>query len=71
MYIWSLNYLVELFMLYSDYTMTTLADYNRDRKGKNKKVWQKKRIEKERERKRVELLDVYANRDREEIRNKV
>lgn len=71
MSIWSLNHLVELFMLYSDYTMTTLADYNRDRKGKNKKVWQKKRIEKERERKRVELLDVYANRDREEIRNKV
>ncbi len=43
MSIWSLNHLVELFMLYSDYTMTTLADYNRDRKGKRIKRCDKKK----------------------------
>jgi hypothetical protein len=66
-----LNQLVGLFMSYSDHDTTTLTDYNRKEKEKEK-VWQKEMRKKskkgETERWKVELLDIYANRDREENR---
>ncbi len=52
-------------MLYSDYATTTLTDYNRNRKREGKGVT-KKKVRKERAReKKFELLDIYANRDKE------
>jgi hypothetical protein len=56
-------------MSYSDHDTTTLTDYNRKEKEKEK-VWQKEMRKKskkgETERWKVELLDIYANRDRRE-----
>ncbi len=65
MSIWSLNHLVELFMLYSDYTMTTLADYNRDRKGKRIKRCDKKKELKRKESERELNYQTYMQTETE------